>query len=142
MDPVIAKEYSDAEDYPLVASQALKEMYRQKGSALHISKEGTAESGIVIRHLVLPGNVENSLNVLRFIAEEVSPKLHISLMSQYYPTSAVSCHPFLKRSVRKEEYQRVVDEMERLGFSNGWIQGMDSGNNYMPDFRNKHPFEK
>ena len=141
MDTVIAKEYSDAEDYPEVASAALKEMYRQKGSVLHINDEGTAESGIVIRHLVLPGNVENSLNVLRFIAEEISPKLHISLMSQYSPTPAVSCHPFLQRSLEEKEYQRVVDEMDNLGFTNGWIQGLDSMHNYKPDFGRKHPFE-
>ena len=142
MDPVIAKECSDAEDYPEIASKALKEMYRQKGSVLHLSDQGTAESGIVIRHLVLPGNVQNSLKVLRFIAEEISPKLHISLMSQYYPTPGVSCHPFLKRSLKKDEYQVVVDEMEMLGFSNGWIQDLDSRHNYQPDFKRKHPFEE
>ena len=94
MDPVLAKEYSDATDYPEVAAKSLKEMYRQKGSALHLSDDGKAESGIIIRHLVLPGQVENSRKVLRFIADNISSKLHISLMSQYSPTPGVSCHPF------------------------------------------------
>ena len=142
MDPVIAREYSDAEDYPEIASLALKEMYRQKGSVLHVNDEGTAESGIVIRHLVLPGNVENSIKVLGFIAEGISHRIHISLMSQYSPTPAVSCHPFLKRSLKENEYQSVVDEMDNLGFTNGWIQGLDSIHNYQPDFVRKNLFEE
>jgi len=142
MDPEIAKEYSGATDYSEVASLALKEMYRQKGSVIHLSEKGTAESGIIIRHLVLPGQVENSLKVLRFIADELSPKLHISLMSQYYPTPAVSCHPQLKSPIKEKEYQIVIEEMDKLGFTNGWIQEMESMHNYQPDFQKNHPFEK
>jgi len=141
METLMAKDYSDAPGYPQVAAKALKEMYRQKGPALHLSDEGKAESGIIIRHLVLPGQVENSRKVLRFIAEEISPKLHISLMSQYYPTPVVACHPILKRPVNNEEYNAVVDEMNLLGFSNGWIQELESKHNYQPDFQRKHPFE-
>jgi putative pyruvate formate lyase activating enzyme len=142
MDPILAKEYSDASDYPQVASKALKEMFRQKGAPLHLSDEGKAESGIIIRHLVLPGQVENSKKVLRFIAEEISTKMHISLMSQYYPTQLVACHPILRRSVNQEEYNAVVDEMNKLGFSNGWIQELESKHNYQPDFQRIHPFEE
>jgi putative pyruvate formate lyase activating enzyme len=138
----ISAGFSDAYDYPEVASLALKEMYRQKGAVLHLSGNGTAESGIIIRHLVLPGQVENSRKVLKFVAEEVSEKLHISLMSQYYPTPGVSCHPTLKRSLNQEEYNAVVNEMHSLGFTNGWIQELESRNSYQPDFQRKHPFEK
>jgi len=141
MDTLLAKEYSDAADYPQVAAKALKEMFRQKGAALHLSSDGKAESGIIIRHLVLPGQMENSRKVLRFIAEEISTKLHISLMSQYYPTPGVSCHPILKRPLKQDEYNAVVDEMNILGFSNGWIQELESKHNYQPDFQRKHPFE-
>jgi len=63
-------------------------------------------------------------------------------MSQYYPTPGVSCHPLLKRPLKQEEYNAVVDEMNNLGFSNGWIQEMESKHNYRPDFKRKHPFEK
>jgi putative pyruvate formate lyase activating enzyme len=140
-DPAIAKEYSDARDYPEVAGKALREMYRQKGSALHMSHENTAESGIIVRHLVLPGQVDNSLGVLRYIAEEISPRLHISLMSQYYPTPRVSCHPVLSRSVTANEYNRVLEEMNALGLVNGWIQELESHDHYRPDFEKEHPFE-
>ena len=139
--PEIASEYSDASDYPAVALKAIKEMYYQKGSALILDDAGRAERGMLIRHLVLPGHVEESINVLRSIAEELSPGVHISLMSQYQPTSIVRYHPVLNRSLYEEEYEAVVRAMEDLGFRNGWIQDMDSYKNYRPDFSKEHPFK-
>jgi putative pyruvate formate lyase activating enzyme len=141
MDREIADEYSGANDYPDVAMKALKEMFRQKGAALHLSGDGTAQSGMLIRHLVLPGQVKNSLDVLRFIAGELSPKLHISLMSQYYPAFRAITHRSLGRCVEREEYQAVCREMEDLGIFNGWVQEFESSGNYLPDFRRSHPFE-
>ncbi len=89
MDTILAHRYSQAGDYPEVASAAIKEMYRQKGSSLFLNDRGLAESGIILRHLVLPGAVNQSIEVLRYIAFEISPRLHISLMSQYYPTELI-----------------------------------------------------
>jgi putative pyruvate formate lyase activating enzyme len=137
----IAMEYSDAADYPEVALKALKEMYYQKGSSLVTDEEGRAEKGILLRHLVLPGHVQESKNVLNSIAEELSAGIHLSLMSQYHPTYNVKNHPVLNRPLYKKEYDSVVKEMEELGFRNGWVQDMDSFENYQPDFRKKHPFE-
>jgi len=137
----LAKEYSDSSDYPDVALKALKRMYSQKGSSLILDGEGRAETGILIRHLVLPGHEEESKKVLRNIAEELSEGINISLMSQYHPTPFVQNHPVLNRSLYMEEYESVVRTMENLGFRNGWIQDMDSYRNYRPDFRKKHPFE-
>jgi len=141
MDPDLSGPLSGAYDYPSVAAAAIKEMYRQKGSALHLSDENTATSGIIIRHLVLPSRIDNSLLVLRYIAEEISPSLHISLMSQYYPTARVLQHSFLNRGLYNEEYQEVVEEMEQLGLTHGWIQGIESAGEYRPDFKQQHPFE-
>ncbi len=140
-DPKLAGGLSDARDYPEVAKRALKEMLRQKGTPFITDKDGQAISGLIIRHLVIPGQVENSLNVLRFIADELSVKVHISLMSQYHPMPAVKEHPFLGRTVKKEEYQEVIDEMQKLGLDYGWVQEPESNSNYLPDFNNKHPFE-
>ncbi len=140
MEADLADEYSDAPEYPQVAALALKEMFRQKGATLHIGKDGTAESGIIIRHLVLPGHAENSLKVINFIAEELSSNIHISLMSQYYPTPRVSHYPRLNTTVSPEEYSLIVSEMSRLGMYNGWIQELSSATNYQPDFENDHPF--
>jgi putative pyruvate formate lyase activating enzyme len=141
MDQELAKELSDAPDYPQVAASALKEMYRQKGSALIVNENGYAESGILVRHLVLPGHVQNSLDVLRFIAGEISPRLHIGLMSQYHPTRNVARHPELKRTLARNEYLTVIRGMEKLGMNRGYIQGMSSYNHYTPDFDKNHPFE-
>ena len=137
----IATEYSDAFDYPAVALKAIKEMYYQKGSTLRVDENGLAENGMLIRHLVLPGYVEESKNVLRAIAEELSSSVHLSLMSQYQPTSVVRNHPVLNRSLYKAEYEAVVEAMEDLGFRNGWVQDMDSNQNYQPDFSKENPFE-
>jgi len=139
--PELALEFSGAGDYPSVALKAIREMYYQKGSTLRTAENGTAESGMLIRHLVLPGYAEESKKVLRSIAEEISTGVHISLMSQYHPAWLAENHPSIGRLLYKEEYESVVEEMEYLGFRNGYIQDMDSNVSYRPDFRKDHPFE-
>ena len=141
-DAELAKELSDASDYPLVAQKAIAEMYRQKGAPLITDADGQAISGLIIRHLVLPGQVNNSMNVLRFIANDISTKVHISLMSQYNPVTAVIGHRLLGRSLSEVEYEEVVAEMEKQGLDRGWIQALESTSNYLPDFCYEHPFEK
>jgi putative pyruvate formate lyase activating enzyme len=136
----LAKSLSDASDYPETAKKAIKEMYRQKGSSLVVSDNGQAANGLIIRHLVLPGQTDDSLAVLKWIAEELSPSLHISLMSQYYPTLCMTNHSQLNRKITEEEYTVVEKAMEELGFYNGWIQEMDSAHNYKPDFFQEDPF--
>jgi len=142
IDPGLSKKYSDTKSYPGIAKNALLEMYRQKGSSLFLDENGVAERGIIIRHLVLPGHIENSLGVLRFIAEEISTSVHISLMSQYFPTAFVKNIPSLNRTLYTEEYRKVVDEFHRLGFRKGWIQALESHENDQPDFRMPHPCER
>jgi putative pyruvate formate lyase activating enzyme len=137
----ISSDYSDAGDYPEVSLKALKEMYYQKGSSFIMDDKGRVVKGILLRHLVLPGHTEESKAVLNKIAEELSPGIRLSLMSQYHPTYHVKNDHLLNRPLYKMEYEAVVGEMERLGFRNGWVQDMDSCENYRPDFSKKHPFE-
>jgi putative pyruvate formate lyase activating enzyme len=137
----IASEYSDTSDYPEIALRAIKEMYYQKGSTLSIDENGRADNGLLIRHLVLPGHVEESKKVLHSIAEELSPGINLSLMSQYHPIAQVKNHRLLNRPLYKAEYESVVETMESLGFRNGWVQDMDSTMNYKPDFSKENPFE-
>jgi len=139
-DSVLSKELSDTPDYPATALKAVKEMYRQKGSLLITHDSGYAESGLIIRHLILPGLAQNSIRLLKTISEELSPKLHISIMSQYFPPKTLS-PSYLNYKITEEEYRLVTDEMERLGLDNGWLQEYDSQNNYRPDFNKEHPFE-
>ena len=133
-DEELAEEYSGATDYPSIAREVLKEIFRQKGSELILNPDGTIRSGMIIRHLVLPGAVENSRRCLRFVARELSPDIHISLMAQYHPPPSVRNHPILGRTLLKEEYDTVLDEMSRLNFHRGWIQELESHHNYLPDF--------
>lgn len=137
----VAYEYSSASDYPEIARKAIKEMFYQKGTTLSLREDGRAENGLLIRHLVLPGHTEESKKVLFSIADELSPGIHISLMSQYHPTINVMNHQLLNRALYKNEYEAVVEAMEDLGFRNGWVQEMDSFLNYRPDFSKEHPFE-
>jgi putative pyruvate formate lyase activating enzyme len=122
-DPVLASCWSDCIDYPQMARNAIKEMYRQKGNYLHINKKEKLERGLIIRHLVLPGAVENSIKVLGYLAGEISNKVAISLMSQYRPVLQLTGSYPLNRTITAAEYELVVKEMEKLGFH----KRMDTG---------------
>jgi len=141
MEPELGSRYSGASDYPEVATAALKEMFLQKGADIDLDSDELITSGMIVRHLVLPGHVGNSKKVLRFIAEELSPDVHISLMAQYWPTPKVRSHPNLSRRITQEEYDEVLDEFDRLGFWRGWVQELESADTYRPDFSKDHPFE-
>lgn len=141
MEETIAAKYSDARNYPVIALAAHKEMLRQMGSILITDNEGYAMRGMLIRHLVLPGHTENSIKVLETIANELSVNLHLSLMSQYYPAHQSREHDALKKTLDAEEYHKVVKKMNELGFKKGFVQGIESAENYQPDFDLEHPFK-
>lgn len=137
----IAQKYSGAKNYPHIAFDAIKEMFRQKGSDFFVNKNGYAESGMIIRHLVLPNNIANSIEILRFIANEISSEVHISVMSQYNPMFLQKETPELNRPLTTEEYKTVLKEIEKLNFTNAFIQELESKDSYLPDFENEKPFE-
>ena len=139
-DPELAARLSGARDYPSVALDALRRIFARTGPELVLDDAGVARRGLIVRHLVLPGRVENSLQCLRLIARELSPAVWLSLMSQYQPTPAVSGDPDLGRRLRPEEYQAVLDEADRLGFENGWRQELASAADWNPDFDREEPF--
>ena len=142
MDPELSRRYSDAKGYPAVALAAHREMYRQMGSNLIVDNEGYAMRGMLIRDLVLPGHTENSIKVLEAIAEALSPRVHIALMSQYYPCHRAAEFEPLRHAVSPAEYRKVVGRMHELGITRGFIQGIESSGHYLPDFGMEHPFEK
>ena len=139
-DPHLASLWSGAPDYPQIAAAALKEMYRQKGNLLHLDDNGLALRGMIVRHLVLPGAVANSLGVLRLLDASLSNKITLSLMSQYQPIAEVAGMDPLGRNLLPEEYAQVTDELARLGFENGWVQEFASAQYYNPDFSQDSPF--
>lgn len=114
-DDDLAEVLSEAPDYSKYALSSIKEMLHQAGTTLHTDDRGIARRGIIVRHLVLPGFVDNSIGVLRLIAENLSPNLHISLMSQYYPPDRLKNHKFETatkgksriRSVGKQDQSRT-----------------------------------
>lgn len=140
-DGNLSWQYSGVRDYFEVAAKAIKEMYRQKGSSLVINEEGLVEFGLIIRHLVLPGHSDDSIAILKFLAKEISPRLYLSLMSQYYPPAGLKLPHTLERHVSAQEYNRVVNVLHEYGFR-GWIQEMDSNQHYRPDFSTDNPFSE
>jgi len=120
-DPEASFSCSSARDYPSVNRAAVLEMHRQVGT-LTLNNQGIAVRGLLIRHLVLPGNLAWTDEILRFISESVSPDSHISLMRQYFPAHRAGSHPLLKRRITNEEYEQARVKMEEYGLINGWIQ--------------------
>ncbi len=139
-DAELARRYSHAADYPEVAQAALKEMYNQKGSALATDDEELAFRGLVVRHLVLPGQVDNSLRCLEWMADNLSVNIHVSLMAQYFPPEGLVLPDDLGRRLRPEEYDRVVEAFYDLGFHRGWVQPLEAADTYKPHFDNETRF--
>jgi len=115
-DSEMARKYSRAPDYPQVARRVLKEMYRQVGD-LVIGEDGLAKRGLLIRHLVMPGNIAGTWEIMRWIAQELSPATYVNLMAQYYPAGKVTGTEFpeINRRVTPVEYERARDEALRVG---------------------------
>jgi putative pyruvate formate lyase activating enzyme len=120
-DPEHAKTYSSAPDYPEVNRGAILEMARQAG-VLELDEEGIAVKGLLIRHLVLPEQLAGTESILRFIAEKVSPKTRISLMSQYFPAHKANGMPPMDRKITRSEYATAKSHLERFGLEHGWVQ--------------------
>ncbi len=139
----LGKKYSHIDNYPTHALNAIKEMYRQKGNRIEFDENGIATSGLIIRHLVLPGFSDNSIECLNMIAFEISYRVYVSLMSQYFPVYKALDISELNRPISIAEYQKVLNHMQNIGLENGFTQGFDSMLNYRPDFsKDSNPFEK
>lgn len=134
-----ALRFSDAPEYPRFALASIREMVRQVGDDLTM-EHGIASRGVIIRHLVLPGAVENSRQALKLLKMKISTSIPISLMSQYTPVPRVQSHPQLKRRITAAEYHRIVDYALDLGFENLFIQEVND-DALTPDFHLKNPFD-
>ena len=135
----MARKYSRIRHYVESSRTAIKEMYRQVGN-LEVDADGVAVKGLIIRHLILPNDIAGSEDSLTWLARDISSDVAISIMSQYYPAHRVRRYPELARKISPEEYTRVVDIVEKLCITNGWLQGMESTGHYRPDFSNDNPF--
>ncbi len=113
---------SDAPDYWRKATEAISEMHRQVGG-LRLDRDGVAERGLLVRHLVLPGGLSGTGRVLRFLAEEISAYTHVSLMRQYFPADRAAGMEGLDRRVSDAEWQEALSALGQTGLENGWVQG-------------------
>jgi len=139
-DDKIAEKYSGVKNYVTVNHAAILEMHRQAG-LLQEDADGTAQKGMIVRHLILPNRLAGSSESLRWLAKNVSPDVFMSVMSQYYPAHHAGHFPELARRINQAEYDEVVSILNELGMENGWIQDMESPDNYRPDFQKEgHPF--
>lgn len=133
IDADSARKYSAARDYFVFAGPAIREMLRQTGP-VELDDEGLIRRGTIVRHLILPGRVEESMRVLDWIAENL-PGAWISLMAQYLPFGDVQGVDALERRLLPEEYDAVVDQMLALGLEDGFVQELSSSDEkYIPAF--------
>jgi len=112
-EPEIAETCCHAQDYPQVAKKALKEMYDQVGD-LKTDKTGIACSGLIVRHLVMPGRLDDTYQILKFLKEKVSSDTHVNIMSQYRPMGDVFKVQELSRPVTVKEFRQALLMAENL----------------------------
>lgn len=126
--------YSSAPDYFSYASKALLEMKRQCPENIY-DDEGIMQKGMIVRHLILPKNTNQSLKILDWIKENLGTDTVISLMSQYTPCGKVEAFPELQRKITEREYLKVIDYAETLGFCNIFTQSpLSADEKFIPDF--------
>lgn len=134
ISPALSKAFSNAPDYAKKAIPAIKEMYRQKNKAV-FDEDGMLQSGIIIRHLVLPGHIDNTYDVIDAVTENFPDDIMFSLMSQYTPPKTKLKFEELNRRLTEEEYNMAVDYMYLSGIENGFLQELSSAKEeYTPDF--------
>ncbi len=124
-----AEKYSGCENYVEVNRAAVKEMYRQVGN-LKVNDDHLAESGVIIRHLVLPHGISGSEGIFEFLADEVSENIFVSLMSQYFPAHKAGRDDKIYRRIKPEEFEKAVDAFYEAGLKNGYIQNLTYESTY------------
>src|SRR5690349_9843202 len=139
MDDALGKRFSAVRDYSEVIPAVLREMLDQVGQ-LEVDKEGIAIRGLLVRHLVLPGQLENSRKCLRFLAD-LSPDIFISIMSQYSPQHKASRYPEINRTLTEDEYDEITKYALELGLENAFVQELESQEQCLPDFAQENPFK-
>ena len=147
-DPEIAQKFSKCRDYPGKALDAITEMIKQKGFLDTFIKESEiAAKGVLVRHLILPGKIENSIKALNSLFLEFGARLPLSLMSQYHPVMTHDDSD-MNRHLLAEEFEAVYQHALELGFENMFAQfpestgsGSDEDQDFLPDFNDESPFK-
>ncbi len=135
MDKRLAKDYSNAEDYPEIAKAAVAEMYRQVGKPVFEEESGLMQKGVIVRHLLMPGAVGNAKAVIDEVYDTYGDSVFISLMNQYTPMREFAKYPELNRKVTKREYEKLIQYALDKGVANAFIQeGETAKESFIPAF--------
>lgn len=130
----LAKKYSKVDNYFEIATKAIQEMDRQVGAPV-LDENGVMKKGLMIRHLILPNEVQNSKKVLKWIKENIDSNVYVSIMAQYFPTYKAKEIPEIARKITKEEYEKVENYLYELDLENGYIQELgEHEEEYVPKF--------
>lgn len=133
----LSTRFSSAPDYFKYASAAILEMHRQVGEDIY-NDAGIIQRGLIIRHLVLPGQIEDSKRILAWLSDNLGPRTRISLMAQYYPAYQADRLPGMNRRLSPAEYQEIKEYFLTLGFEQGFFQELSSATpDYTPDFEGR-----
>jgi len=142
-DSRMGKKYSAVDYYVRYNRESIVEMFRQTGP-LKLDEGGNARKGLLIRLLVMPGDISGIKDTLDFIKEKISLRVYLSIMAQYHPAHNARDYPGLTRRITAGEYRDVLEYAASLGFKHGWTQdheGLDPDKDYfIPDFDDKDVF--
>jgi putative pyruvate formate lyase activating enzyme len=122
-DEAVARRLSGFHRYVEHNRAALRELYRQVGPELLLDSQGLARRGLIVRHMILPGDLAGTAQVLAWLARALSPRIHVSLMDQYFPAHRAIGDPVLDRKIRSEEYEAALEAFDAAGLERGWRQG-------------------
>lgn len=137
MSPGLSKKYSHAPNYAEVAKAAIAEMVRQTGKAVFVNgdEDNLILRGTIVRHLTLPGCMEDSMQILKYLHETYGDTIYISIMNQFTPLSNLEKYPELNRKIADEEYETLVDYAIDIGIENGFVQEGDTAEeSFIPAF--------
>ena len=117
----LSKKYSKVDKYFEVATKAIKEMYKQVGTA-KFDENGIIQKGVIIRHLILPNHLQNSKHILKWIKENMPDDIYVSVMAQYFPTYKAKQDNLINRKLKPKEYREIENFLYTLDLKNGYIQ--------------------
>ena len=117
----LSKKYSNVDNYFEIATEAIKEMYSQVGTA-RFDENGIIQKGVIIRHLILPNHLQNSKHILKWIKQNMPDDIYVSIMAQYFPTYKAKNIEKINRKLTKKEYQEIMEYVDSIGLDNGYVQ--------------------
>lgn len=134
MNENISLKYSNCKDYFSFASRAIKEMVRQVGEPV-FDKDDIMTNGVVVRHMMLPGYLKDSKNIIKYLYDTFGNKIFISIMNQYTPLPHVNGYPEINKKVTDDDYNELIDYAVSIGVENGFIQeGETQSESFIPEF--------